>query len=104
MTEVFERTSAYLTVTFRDKTGAAVSPSSVNYRIDCLTTGAAVRGLTGITPGASVEITLDADDNAVQVAANVREIRRVTVSATYGAGDEVNAQYDYEIVNLSHHP
>lgn len=99
---VNEATTAYLTVTFLDKDGAQAAPSSVSYRIDCLTTGAAVRASTPVTPAASqVEITLDATDNAMQSTGNLTERRRVTVTASYGVGDQVQEQYDYLVKNLS---
>jgi hypothetical protein len=104
MADVKERTTAYLTVTFKDKNGVAVAPNSASYRIDCLTSGQAVKAPTALAPASSIEITLTPADNAIRVATHVRETKRVTVSAIYGASDEVNDQYDYDVVNLSHHP
>lgn len=99
MDAVNERTTRYLTAAFRSKTGTPAAPASVTYRVDCLTTGQNVRPWSAVTPGASVEIVLDADDNALRVASNERELRRVTVVASYGAGasDQVVAENDYEV-------
>ena len=105
MPDVKERTTSYLTVVFKDKNGAAAVPTAVSYRVYRLTPGAAIRASTARTPASSSEITLTPADNAIQVVANNRETRRVTVHAEYGgAGDEVNDEYTYDVVNLSHHP
>ncbi len=104
MPEVDERTTSYLTVAFKDKTGAAALPTAASYRIDCLTSGRVIRASTALAPSSSIEITLTPGDNTIQVPGNTLETRRVTVHAEYGAGDEINDQYDYDVVNLSHHP
>lgn len=100
LTTVNEGSPAWLTVAFTDKTGASAAPTSVRYRVDCATTGAAVRAWTAVSAGASIEIALTSDDNAMQSAANEQEIREVTVEATYGAGDVLNAAYSYNVQNL----
>ena len=98
---VNERTTAYLTVTFKDKAGALAVPTQVQYRIDCLTSGQAVRALSTVAPASAVEITLSADDNAIRVDSNRAEIRRVTVVASYGGNaDQVTAFEDYSVTNL----
>lgn len=97
---VNEGTTAYLTVTFKDKAGVNAAPASATYRIDCLTTGAAIKATTPLPVGASVEITLTKTDNRIVTAANVREQRRVTVVGAYGADDQVQHEYDYDVLNL----
>lgn len=99
--QINEGTSAWLTVTFKDKAGANAAPSSATYQVDCLTTGTAVRAATAMSAGASVEIALTESDTAIQNAGNATERRRVTVIGSYGAGDKVKAQYDFIVKNLS---
>lgn len=99
MPSVNEKSTAYLTVTFKDKAGVQQVPASATYRIDCLTTGTAIKAETALTPAGSVEITLTPTDNRIIAAANVRESRRVTVNAVYGASDEVHDQFDYDVEN-----
>lgn len=101
MPTVNEKSTSYVTATFKDKAGAAQTPSTVTYRIDCLTTGAVILSDTSLTPASSIEITITATQNAMQLAGNLRETRRVTVRATYGVGDSINDQYDYDILNLT---
>ena len=100
MEQVNERSTAYLTVTFKDKAGAAQQPTAASYRIDDVATGAQIRADTPLTPGTSVEITLTPADNAVVSPRLEVEKHVVTVTGTYGEDDAVRAQYVYEVVNL----
>ena len=99
MPTVTEKSTGYLTVTFKDKAGAQQAPASASYRIDCLTTGTAIKAETALIAAGSVDITITPTDNRIIAAANVRESRRVTVSAIYGAADEVHDQFDYDVEN-----
>lgn len=99
--EVKEQSTSYLTVTFKDKAGAVAAPASATYRIDCLTTGTAIKAATALTPAATVEITIAPNENRIVTPGNTRERRRVTVTASYGASDGVNEEFDYDVVNLS---
>lgn len=102
MERVNEKSTAYLTITFRDKAGAAQAPTTASYRIDDVTSGQPVRDDTDIdAPGSTVELTLTVDDNALKNAYAAAEQRRVTVVAEYGAGDAVRAEYIYEVANLA---
>ena len=97
-----ERTTAYLQAAFKDAIGELAVPTAVQYRVDCKTTGQSVRGMTSITPASQVEIVLTADDNAMRIPANASEIRCVTVVASYGGStDQVTAEFEYSITNLS---
>ena len=99
---VNESTTAYLTVKFTDKTGEPAAPSSISYRIDCLTNNEEVRDDTVVTPpAAEIEIKLTPDDNAIINPDNGLERRCVTIKATYGEeGDEINEEYIYNVKNL----
>lgn len=100
MEQVNERSTAYLTVTFKDKAGAAQQPTAASYRIDDVATGTEIRADTPLTPGTSVEITLTTADNAILSPRLEVEKHVVTVTGTYGENDAVRAQYVYEVVNL----
>jgi hypothetical protein len=101
---VNERTTSYLTVSFLDKAGVAVAPSTIVYSVYCMTNEQEIRSDTSIAAGASIEIVLGASDNAIVNPANGRERRRVTVKAGYGAGDELNDQFEYYVQNLERAP
>lgn len=80
--EINESSAGTVTAAFADADGTPVTPTNVYYRIDCVTTGIAVKALTQFTPpGTSIEITLDPDDNAIQSAANATETKEITIIA-----------------------
>lgn len=100
MDRVAEKSTAYLTVSWLDRNGAAAAPASVSYRIDNPSSGAAVRADTSASAGTTTLITLTPADNTLAAQTVAREARRVTVTGTYGADDAVRTQFDYEVVNL----
>jgi hypothetical protein len=99
--QVNERSTAWLTVTFRDKTGAAQAPTSATYRIHDAGSGALVREAVLSAPGSTVEIVLTDEDNALRNPAAGYEKRRVTVEAQFGQGDAVTAEFVYQVLNLA---
>lgn len=100
METVTERSTAYLTVSFYDKAGALAAPASLTYRIDDVESNVQVRGDTTLTPANSVEITLTPTDNAILNLVGGNEQRRVTVTAVYGASDQLTDEYIYWVQNL----
>lgn len=99
--QVKERSTAYLTVTFFDKTKQPETPASVSYSVHCMTTNTVVRGSTSLSAASAVEITLTPADTTIINPSNAFERKRVTVEATYGAADAVRDQFDFLVVNLS---
>lgn len=77
-TKVDEGTSFTATAYFRDGDASTV-PTTARYRVDCSSTGKAIRAWTDLTPAASINITLTPDDN--QIVSNTRseERRQLTV-------------------------
>lgn len=101
MQTVTEKSTAYLTISFYDKSGALNVPNTITYRIDDVASGLQVRADTAIgAVASSVEINLTAADNAILNTTNRNEQRRVTVVATYGVSDQVTDEYLYEVVSL----
>ena len=98
---VNENSNAYLTVNFKDKNGVAAVPTSISYRIDCVTNGQEVLTDTPFTPAAaSIEIELTKVNNACIGSVNKYEERCVTVTAVYGVDDEIAEEYRYNLKNL----
>ncbi len=99
--QVNEGTTAYLSATFKDKAGNTEMPATVVYRIDDISSNTEIRGVTTITAANVVEITLSPVDNRILNSAQNYEARRVTVVASYGANDQVAAEYIYRVVSLA---
>jgi hypothetical protein len=100
MEHVNERSTAYLSVTFRDKDSVEQAPSAVTYRVDDVDSGAEIRESTSIAAAGTVQITLTPSDNVIVGENHEKELRRVTVEATYGADDAVREQFLYAVKNL----
>lgn len=102
MIGINENSSAYLTLRLKDKNGNAAVPSTIQYRVDCLTTGTAVRAWTYASTASIVEIQLDSSDTAIQNDAFKYETKRVTVKANYGGNDDATEEYDFLVKNLAY--
>jgi len=99
--EINEKSTAYVTAAFADKAGVAAVPTGVTYRVDCQSTGVELVADTAASAAASVEITIPPTANAIQEPTNDFEVKVVTVTATYGASDQITAAYRYRVRNLS---
>ena len=95
-----EGSTSYLTVTFYDKDGGYEAPTTVTYKIWCITNDKEVRAVTSLTPASSIEITLTPTDNSIISQSNALETRLVTIEASYGVDDEINDEYEYDVKNL----
>ena len=103
LSEVNENTSAFMTIVPKDTAGDAVTPTSMSYRIDCETTGTAIKAETSLTPGTSVAVTVTPTENRIITAANVEEIRVMTVECVYSSGtDEIQEQFRWRVKNLEY--
>jgi len=65
--------------------GTPVTPDTVQFRIDCATTGTQVRGWTPAVPATSSAIFLDSDDTQLTHPTDSRETFTITFKATQGA-------------------
>lgn len=85
-----------------DGNRVAAVPTTVEYRVDCLTTGGEVRDWTAVTPAAqAVTIILTADDTAILNDDNLSEHRRVTVTANRGLATTKTQIYQFWVQNLA---
>lgn len=103
MTEILNTvkagSTAWLTVTFTDKDGNPAIPINVTYDVVCLTNRSIVQADASVTPGESVEITLDPTDTGIIYAGHTKEHRRVVVTATYGTDDQIVETADFLVAN-----
>lgn len=101
MSTVNEKSTAYLTVSFYDKDNNLATPSEAFWQVHDVESGTILLISTSIAPlSSSVELTLTPAMNTLVDITNKEETRRVTVSAT-GTNYMVNAEYDYDVLNLS---
>jgi len=103
MPSINERSTAWLTITFKNKQGNIQAPNSFRYRIDS-NTGQSIRDwITISNPSGSHEITLAPSDNAIVGNRNSdAEEHTITINAIFGPDQERNEVYTYKVVNLNY--
>jgi hypothetical protein len=77
------------------------APSTVEFRIDCLTNGQQVLTWTTVTPGASVAIAVSSAYNTIITAANQSEVKQITVTGDRGLSFQCSAQKRWIVQNLN---
>lgn len=89
------------TAYFRTRsTAAAGTPTSVKYRVDCLTTQTELADWTSVTPSTSASIAITATHNAIQSDSNVTERKQLTVASDYGLATQAIESVTWEVLNL----
>jgi len=105
MEAVNEKSQAKLTLTFKDETGALVTPSTFKYQIDDVVSATVIKATIEISPGGSTyTITIPSDENRILNSNNSEEERRVTVQWYSGSVLIGTADYCYKVLNLNKVP
>lgn len=97
---VKERSALTVTVYFRDSSDAADTPTTVDYRIDCLSTKTILADWTSATPGTSVVITVTPTQNKIVNHTNAWERRQITVSSDRGLATETRDTAIWLVENI----
>lgn len=89
-------------VNFRTRSTAAEStPTTVKYRIDCLTSGREIADWTSVTPAAaSASIPITGAHNAIQDDSNDVETKQLTVMADEGLATQYREAVRWRVENL----
>lgn len=101
LTSINEATTSYVSASFKNAAGALEAPSSVVYRIDCLTNKQQILDWTATSAASSITITVSALQNAIINQRHPSEQRYITIKATYAGSEQVTEEYHYEVVNLN---
>ena len=106
-TLINERSTFYITATFKDKAGNPENPAASRYRIDNPKTGEQIRDWTALSPSVGVvEITINTADNTLTQTNVLQEKRLLTVDADYGSttpyANGVKDTYAWEIKALQY--
>jgi hypothetical protein len=88
-------------VNFRLRSTAAASiPTSIKYRLDCLTTKREVLDWTTVSASAAVTISITGAQNAIQNDCNDYEVKQLTVMADDGLATQHRVTKRYRVENL----
>ena len=86
-------------VTWRDSEGNPFIPSTVRWRIDCMTTGQTLQSWVSLTPGSVSNIDIPGSSNRIISAANSSEVRQITVQANAGLASQRTVVGEYVVQN-----
>ena len=78
----------------------ANTPTTVDYRLDCLATGANLIGWTTVTPGTTVAIAIPSANNAIQSDLNPYEMKQLTVRINANLTTQYQTAMQYQVDNL----
>lgn len=93
------------TAYFRTRaTGAAATPTSIKYRVDCLTTGRELTDWTTVSAASNVSIPITATHNAMQSNYCLRETKQLTVSMDFELSTQVRESVQWEVEDLHGSP
>lgn len=95
-----EGQSATVNIVFQDDEEALVVPTTLRYRIDCLTTGRTVRDWTTLTPASTVAIPITPSDNAILNTRNASERKQMVIQTDYGTDDQAVEYSEWIVKNL----
>lgn len=98
-TRVKEHSAHAIVARFRTRATGDVTPTTVHYRLDCLSTATQIADWTSASTGTTVTITTTPTHNAIQDDCNDVERKQLTVSADRGLSTEFNETYVYEVEN-----
>jgi hypothetical protein len=85
---------------FRNRsTKAGDLPTTVHYRVDCLSTDTTVTDWTSVTPGNSVDISITSTMNKIQDSAKNSERKQIIVQADRGLSTQVTGQNTWVVKN-----
>jgi hypothetical protein len=79
--------------------GDGLAPTTLEFRIDCITNDAMVLTWTTVTPGTSAAIALAGAYSAIRTAANHSEVKQITVMADRGLTFQCSDRKRWTVLN-----
>lgn len=100
-TRVKEGSAFTATAYFRDRASAAAdAPTTIKYRVDCLTTGTELTDWTTVTTGETASIAITATHNAIQDSAREYEVKQLTVASDFELATQCRQTKTWRVENL----
>ena len=81
-------------------TAAAATPTTIHYRIDCLTTGREVADWTSVAAASNATIAVTGTHNAILNDCNSRETKQLTVMVDDGLATQYREAVTWTVENL----
>jgi len=94
------REGSGFTATARFVSGkTATAPTTVKYRVDCLTTNKTLTDWTSASAAASVSISITPTENAIQDESNAYETKQLTVAADPDLSTQTREVVTWKVIN-----
>jgi hypothetical protein len=99
---VKEGSAFTVTAYFRNRaaSAAATTPTSVQWRLDCLETGIQIADWTSVTAAANVSLSITGTHNAIQSEANKSERKQLTIMLDEGLSTQYRETAVWTVENL----
>jgi hypothetical protein len=101
--QVNENTQYPFRITLKDADDVLTAPTTLDWRLDCVTTGTEITSWTALGAASTVNHTVPATANVMQDSANYVETKRITVSADRGTDTEVVQFLNYDLLNSAYY-
>ena len=85
-------------------TAAAATPTSIKYRLDCLTTGMEILDWTTVSAASSATIAVTGAQNVIQNDGNDYEVKQLTVMLDEGLATQHRGRATWRVENLYNSP
>jgi hypothetical protein len=102
LSEVNEKQTSYITLTFLDEAGVAITPTSLTWTLNDLITGTNISSGTVSTPTAVYTMEITPTMNAITNQKASREEHVLTITAPYQGTKSVTGDFHFNVVNLEH--
>ena len=96
---VIEENSGRLKVIPYTFNHVAAVPTTLEYQIDCKSSGTLIRAATALTPGLTVYVPIAPDDTTLTTQTKNSELREVTITADKDLDTQFRKTHQYLVVN-----
>jgi hypothetical protein len=97
---VVEGSSFPITASFFDENFAPVTPASVRYRIDCVSTGTELLGWTEAPVATTLVVSAASTHNRIISTRNLLETKAITVECEFGTPNQFSDEYRWSVRNI----
>lgn len=88
-----------LTIEFKDELNEFTIPTTVSYKVYCITTKTVLVDTTSLAPASIITLNLTGDMVALQVSTNKKERKRVCITAVDSDTRTLNKCIEYEVIS-----
>ena len=81
-------------------TGAAATPTTIHYRLDCLTTGRAIADDTSVSAASNFTVAVTGTHNAILNDCNIQETKQMTVICDKDLATQHREAVTWTVTNL----